>query len=695
MISVFTRTTNTQRRNALTSVSNNHTDTANQHPNHIATPNPQELNNNSPTSTLLAQAQQSWRQLVASQQSSHDVRHQQYLSRPIHLTSENMKSNAAWGDTLSSKAETVTRIFALNVNGLSLDKRGGQFDTLCSLIKETQADILCCQEHNIDTTNTQAKAILHTTVRHHRQRSCLTYRNSPIPFHSFYKPGGTMTITVNNLTGRVVEQTSDKWGRWVAQTYQGPNGKRLIVFNAYQVVQKPIQPGKITVASQQHSLLIQAADPTTNPRTAFRRDLTKEIQNCREKGFAIILLGDFNEAFGSDPEGMVKIAMDSDLVNVMETRNSNCHPATYARGNKCIDYALGSPDILPAIVSAGYEPFNERFHTDHRAYFIDFDTTLLFGSTTQHLSALEPRIMSSTNITQVTQYIRKKYELLEQLNVFSRSQQLMKAGNRHVFPERLDRDVTLASLTAEKSVQRYGEAEWSIELASLRHKVSILSKCLSMARNGIDLTRQIQHDLSGTAFDFELPSTIGECQTLLRETKLQVKQVVANSYAQRTKERQEKLRALEASTKQADKKKAKVLRHLRKAEDIKHLFRKIEHLRGRNVKRGVTRIEIPLHPHEDPKNCKKWQLLDVPTEILSSLQQRNQKHFSQVYGTPFTVPPLSLDLGYGGDTLHGPDILQGRYDVSSLPMSVATLIQHLRQTEVRGKTESLARVHYN
>jgi exonuclease III len=592
-----------------------------------------------------------------------------------------MKSNVVWGDTLSPKVETVTRLYALNVNGLSLDKRGGQFDTLCSLIKETQADILCCQEHNIDTTNAQAKAILHTTVRNHWQRSCLTYGNSPIPFHSFYKPGGTMTITVNNLSGRVVEQTSDKWGRWVAHTYQGRNGKRLIVFNAYQVVQKPIKPGKITVASQQHSLLIQAVDPTTNPRTAFRRDLTKEIQNCREKGFAIILLGDFNEAFGSDPDGMVKIAMDNDLVNVMETWNSNSLPATYARGNKCIDYVLASPDILPAIVSAGYEPFNEKFHTDHRAYFIDFDTTLLFGSTTQHLSSLEPRIMSSTNITQVTQYIRKKYELLEQHNAFSRSQQLTREGNRHVYAERLDRDVTMASLTAEKSVKRYGEAEWSLELASLRHKVSILSKCLSMARNGIDLTRQIQHDLSGTAFDFELPSTIGECQTLLRETKMQVKQVVTNSYAQRTKERQDKLRALEASTKQADKKKARVLRHLRKAEDIKHLFRKIDHLRGRKVKRGVTRIEIPLHPHEDPKNCTEWQVVDVPTEILSSLQQRNQKHFSQAYGTPFTVPPLSLDLGYGGDTSSGTDILQGRYDVSTLPKSVATLIQHLRQTD--------------
>ena len=310
---------------------------------------------------------------------------------------------------------------------------------------------------------------------------------------------------------------------------------KLKVYNAYQVFEKAIQPGKITVASQQHSLLLQAADAASNPRTAFWRDLMRDVQASREKGYAIILLGDFNKAFGSDLEGMVKIAMDNNLVNVMESWNSNPPPSTYARGNKCIDYVLASPDILPAIVSAGYEPFNERFHTDHRAYFVDLNTTMLFGTATPQLTNLEPWIMTSTNITQVTQYIRRKHELLLQHNAFKRSRQLIAEGIRHAFAERLDRDAILASLSAENSVQRYGEADWSIELANLRRKASILSKCLSMARNGIDYTEQIQQDLLGISADFEVPSTVGECQRQLRETKGQVKQVVAQSYAQRTK----------------------------------------------------------------------------------------------------------------------------------------------------------------
>ncbi len=198
---------------------------------------------------------------------------------------------------------------------------------------------------------------------------------------------------------------------------------------------------------------------------------------------------------------------------------------------------MASCEILTTLVAAGYEPFNERYHTDHRAYFLDLDTTELFGSETPLLSKLEPQIMTSTNINQVTQYIRKKYELLGHHNAFERSQQLTREGIRHNFAERLDRDVTAASLGAEKAVQRYGEASWSIELSRLRQKASILSKCISMARNGVDLTKQIDQDLTSVSFNFSIPATLQECQVMLRETKVEIKEVVTRSYAQRTAER--------------------------------------------------------------------------------------------------------------------------------------------------------------
>jgi hypothetical protein len=165
-----------------------------------------------------------------------------------------------------------------NFDGLSLNKRGGKFDTLCSVAKETQADSLCCQEHNIDSTQAEVKKIIHQTTRQHWQRSRISFSNSPLPFSGFYKPGGTLSMTLNHLTGRVVQQTEDKWGRWVSQTLQGRNGRCLTIINVYQVVNKHITAGSISVAAQQRSLLIQSNDTTHNLITAFRRDLGTEVR---------------------------------------------------------------------------------------------------------------------------------------------------------------------------------------------------------------------------------------------------------------------------------------------------------------------------------------------------------------------------------------------------------------------------------
>jgi hypothetical protein len=110
--------------------------------------------------------------------------------RPIILSVENQRTNASWGDVLKEKQDHITRIYGMNVNGLSLDQRGGQLDVLCKVIKEVQADVFCGQEHNLDTDNTQVRQILYTTSRHHWTRSRITFGTTPIAFSKHYKPGG-------------------------------------------------------------------------------------------------------------------------------------------------------------------------------------------------------------------------------------------------------------------------------------------------------------------------------------------------------------------------------------------------------------------------------------------------------------------------------------------------------------------------
>ena len=182
-------------------------------------------------SGLLSEAALLWRRLLpgttASPRMSMDER------RPTTLTSQNCRANTWWGDELDVKPPSTTRIYAINLNGISLDKRGGQFDIHCRVLKEVQVDIFCGQEHNLDTTQANLRTILHATASQHWERYKLTFGTTPIPFPRSFKPGGTMLLTVGSLTGRVKKQTRDKWGRWVSQEYQGSHNRVLVVITAH------------------------------------------------------------------------------------------------------------------------------------------------------------------------------------------------------------------------------------------------------------------------------------------------------------------------------------------------------------------------------------------------------------------------------------------------------------------------------
>ena len=310
-------------------------------------------------------AQEKWKQLLRRDGLS-KVLIPQPIKHPLAMTIANARENIPWGDKLGAKDPKHVRVYASNVNGIHLDERGGQFDSLCKVHKENQADITCGQEHNLDTTKPEVRTILYKTAKQHWQRHRMTFGTSPIPFKTQHKPGGTFILTTGNVTGRVIKQERDKWGRWVSQEYQGHDGQLLVIFSVYQPVAKRGVQGKTTVAAQQISLLLLSKDTTHDPRTAFRRDLLHEIKVHTIKGKHILILGDFNESLGSDADGISHIAGHLGLMDVMASRHSTQPPASYARGSKCLDYAIASSQVCSALKKAGYDAFNARLHSDHR-----------------------------------------------------------------------------------------------------------------------------------------------------------------------------------------------------------------------------------------------------------------------------------------------------------------------------------------
>jgi hypothetical protein len=112
-----------------------------------------------------------------------------------------------------------------------------------------------------------------------------------------------MMVTIGDMTGRIIAQSHDKWGRWTSQTFRGTGKTNLTVISAYQVVSDNPHTGLTTATAQQQSLLTQSND-SLSPRKAFKRDLRRFLQEQISHGEELILVGDFNEAFGSDIDGM-------------------------------------------------------------------------------------------------------------------------------------------------------------------------------------------------------------------------------------------------------------------------------------------------------------------------------------------------------------------------------------------------------
>ena len=633
-------------------------------------------NEEHPAISLLTIAQNEWRKVLDGTRGA-EVR------RPT-LPLTDAISNTFWGDEcLNHKDGFTFRLYAQNVNGLPLDRRGGQFDTLCQVLKEVQADVFLGQEHNLDSTQYQVKSILHDTSRQHWERYRLNIATTPISFQSMYKPGGTIMLTTGNATGRIKSQDQDKWGRWVSQTLQGAQGRTITIVSAYQVVTDVARGGSTTVTTQQYSLLVQDQDLNTSPRAAFRRDLKAFLQNCRQRGDELILLGDFNEEIGEDADGMIGVIQGLDMIDMMGARHNIGSPATYSRGRKCLDYGFATAPVCAALMACGYESFGHRFQSDHRAYFFDFDTRRLFGTQIQPLSKFEPRQLYSTNAKQVTRYLKKMHSIMLSCNAYARGERLMQPGRRDAFAERLDSDILNGSLVSEKSIPIFPAPEWSSALARARLTVATFQKVLSCQKHGKPYPQSLLDQYHQYCPDRPLPSNKVSSMNALKEARQLVATIVKDSFSQRDTEFRSRIQAFEASGSAIDRRHAQVLRQMIHKERKRQMFRKLKSMRNPvGITSGVTRIEIPVPEDQDPKSCNQWQTIDIPSDVLMHLQTRNRRHFGQAHGTPFTIPPLSEDFGYCGDTLEAEALLDGDYDYDKInDPAVRSLLQHMNQIQ--------------
>ena len=123
------------------------------------------------------------------------------INKETRIRKNNELNNTHVGDILSKKPDTTTRLYSQNQNGCNLKDKGYQFKELCEDTLLIQADIRSIIEHNLDTTSMAVRQTYLEIAKQTFSHFSLEMTSSMIPFLTQYKPGGTMILTQDNITG--------------------------------------------------------------------------------------------------------------------------------------------------------------------------------------------------------------------------------------------------------------------------------------------------------------------------------------------------------------------------------------------------------------------------------------------------------------------------------------------------------------
>jgi len=611
-------------------------------------------------------------------------------TREIVLAIAQMKDNSPVGDVMGPKGEGVFRLYCQNLNGIKLDALGGDFAELCYLANEVQSDVLGVTEHNLDNTQYRVTSRMHETRTRilGATQTKLSMASTPITMRQQYKPGGTLMLANGSIMTRMIESGTDEMGRWSYQVFAGKLSRRVTVVTAYQVGGNSSihsLQGKRTARAQQASLLMQRNETEIDPRKHFCSDLKKFLQGHLSSGDnnEAIVMGDFNEVFGNDTSGITALFTSLNFTDLMYQRHGTRDVATYARGKTRIDFAFATPTAASCIIACGYEPFNFRMFSDHRAFFLDFDSSRLFGSETSKMASANKRDIQSKSPAQVTVYIESLYQMLSDRNVMDRASALSECTTpNHELAESLDRELERRCLSAGKKCRSFRDPSWSVELSTARSKVAILQRALFLRRSHINVADQLINLQAKRGTNFLIPDTVHECTNELAKAKTDVVNISRESVQRRDAENNDRASALQNGTKE-DKRTAIRLKHIKKKEELRRMFAKLKYLRENSDRAGINRVEVPADPTDiDYKNCKEWRSVDAPEEMLECLRERNQTHFGQAQGTPFTLPPLSEEIDFTASTISTEMILDGQYSTEDLDETTALLVKHMAKNDV-------------
>jgi hypothetical protein len=601
--------------------------------------------------------------------------------------------NIHWiGDTFTSDKPTNTiRLAFQNLNGLGTNQYQQQLSLIAHEQISLDIDILGMTEHCVNVFHHDTLKNLHQAIKQTtNEKTSLQINSSASQINQRYLPGGTATLLVGNTVGRVEPngKGGDSLGRWSYVHLRRKQLKPVTIITIYQVNKQPTNAIGNTAWHQQRLALDAHGHHDTHPRTAFINDLITFINSLRQQDHDLIIGGDFNDTISRNNSGILKLIMQTGLVDIWQHRHPSHQPFnTYARGSERIDTALCSPTLLPHIKGIGYSPFQWLTNSDHRAILIDADFNRLFNDDSP-LSRLDPssRHIRSNDSNRCKIFIDQFYNHLMSNNAERQLQTIQDDTATTFDVEQFDALIGQAGDSAEKHCKRRRPEFYSVTLNQLRIKKSIVHcHYRNLKQQRTSQLSILQERLQRANIQLVLPPDEASTKDLLNSIKQELTAATDDSFELRENELRNKINQKHAPGSEAY---VTRLRAIKKSEATRKAWQTLNFLKnGSDTHQSLNRIDIPATwpaPHDqhdtqdiqDPKTCTSWRTVTNPDEIDHFIRMRNRGHFGQAKGTPFTELPLSESINWAADTSTAEDILRGHSqldDIQSIPQCQALL----------------------
>ena len=206
------------------------------------------------------------------------------------------------------------RIWWNNANTLLQHDDFAELHELCLTLREHKVGIIALQEVNLNLNRPEIRTAIERVFTEHFGNCKLVLATSPCHSPTAWKPGGTLLAVLGTWSHAVTQTGQDALGRWCSATLAGSDGTLTTVYSFYNVVKTTIdQAGPSTVFAQQWQVLRTTGITAPNPRKQCITDLRTELKELQKTGSDIIIIGDFNEEVGRDPDLMASVCADAAL----------------------------------------------------------------------------------------------------------------------------------------------------------------------------------------------------------------------------------------------------------------------------------------------------------------------------------------------------------------------------------------------